>query len=255
MAFADSVLSRIAARLGYVVTPKSGATVVIDRGHTLPVRSFQRFYTGFATPDLDADPFGRAFDETIAETPGAGRPEAIRARTYHVSRFAELALGAKGDLLFVGVAWGLFPRCVWRLLGNRLQGRKMILVDPWDGLWSESNRHAHDTYTSDMKEIERIFGHMPVQYCRGHAPEALSEISSPLAFAVLSTGHPDAELKSIPWIVKNLSDGGIVFVCAYGNTSRPNWEKYRAALLDTGLTIIDLLNGTCAAIKPRSPVQ
>ena len=47
-----------------------------------------------------------------------------------------------------------------------------------------------------------------------------------------------------------LSDGGIIFVAAYGNKSRPNWERYRTVLSDAGLIIIDLLNGTCAAIKP-----
>jgi hypothetical protein len=252
MAFLNSVVNRVAARLGYIVMPRSGGPVVIDRGQCEPVRSFQKLYTGFATPDLDSDPFDRAFKETIAETPGEPRAEPIRARVYHVARLAELAIPAKGDFLFVGVAYGVFPRCIWRLLGPRIQDRKMILIDPWDGLWSEADRQTHRSYTSDMDRIERLFEAIPVQYCRGHAPDALSAVSGPLALAVFCTGHPDAELKSLPFVIDNMSDGGIIYVCAYGNTNRPNWETYRTVLSDAGLIVIDLLNGTCAAIKPAS---
>ena len=210
------------------------------------MRAFQGLYTSHQVDDLYEPKFDAAFRAALPHNPHT-RGERLRARLYFATKFAEMTAALPGDLLFVGVAFGQAPHCVLSYLGERLNGKRLILVDPYTGVHSRDNAQISNQYTTDADAVRASFGSAPVDMIVGYAPEALIGIAGrALSFAFFNSGDKGAEVASIPMILKSLMPGGVLFISACG---RAHFE-----LLATlpGLRL-SLLNGMCVYIQPGKP--
>lgn len=234
-------------RAGYIVFRKTDSPVVVwPDGSRYPVRGFQRLHTTANVDDLYETEFDAAFRKGIARNPHS-RGEAIRLRLYFAARFAEASLGAHGDLLFCGVAYGQAPRCIFDLLGPKLGNRSLIMVDPWDASRNRAKANKENQYTDDMEGVERAFHDAPAEFIRGYIPDAL--IDRKLCFCLLSTGDPVSEARALPGIYDMLSPGGFILIYGYGGNRRGADRLRETAHGLHGAVTINLMNGNAVIAK------
>lgn len=185
------------------------AGVRVLRGRSTPT------YQGVTSlADLSALHRGRfatVFDEAFPNNPDL-RPDGnlTRLRAYTTMTFAAIALRGPGDVVSIGISYGVTPKVVYELVVKG-RDRNYHLVDPF---WPKDGAN----YADDPAPVMAQFGGDPcVRLHRNTAPEALPlPLDRGLAFAELCTGDQRAELASLPYLIDQLTPQGVIVIDDYG---------------------------------------
>lgn len=254
-----SVLDRALYRAGYVLVRRGKRSRVVDfseEGASITdVERFRHLYTAYRTDDLYTGRFDEAFRTAIKfDTRSVENPDLAkaRARMYFACKFAELTEQVPGDLLFVGVAYGTHPHCVWEYLGERLKakGKRLILMDPYTAVRHKGATEVRPKFTTDHEAVRASFGDAPVDMVVDYAPDGLSKIKDrQLSYVGYNSGDVPSGLKSMPIICDQLSPGGIMLHASYGHHRKKEAGDYAALLAKLPGTTINLLNGMALFVK------
>ena len=224
-------LRRLAGRPAVSQFTYQGVSTVHDM-RPLHCGAFREAFDRFAT-----------LDQRIA-------PDLTRLRTYSAWMFAHLAAPLPGAFLFGGVSYGVAPRVVFELLSNTAPGRAYYLVDPFRG--TDGAMQVRATYNTDAELVRRQYPPgANVRMVEEYLPACLPLEGDPaIAFAQLNTGHPQAEVDSLPYLYDRLLPGGVLLIDSYAflaGTSRP---AYDTALATLGATAFTLVTGQGVVFKP-----
>jgi hypothetical protein len=242
-----SVAGSVLRRLGFVVLRQSDVPRVVDGDTIRQVTGFQRLYTAANVDDLYEPAFDAALRHATAITHNAD-VEKLRARCYFSTMFAEMALGVRGDMLFVGVHRGIVPHCIHAYLGDRLGDKRLVLVDPWSGARTRDGERDGKNYTDDFEDVRATFSGAPADFVRDYVPDALPALSDRrYCYMLLNTGDPRSEIASIPTLFAQLGTGGAMIIAGYGG--HQSHKAFREAISGLPATTINLLNGMAVLIK------
>lgn len=179
-------------------------------------------------------------------------PDMTRLSNYFLCMLAQEALAetSEGDLLLAGVSYGTSAKIVAEVLDVASTGRSWWLIDPFDG--SGAARYNHDLTTAKQGWDERITTH----WVTGYIPEALDQVSAPLAFIHVATGKFSAEIRSFPRLIEMLVPGGGMMLDIYGTLTSERQESIDHLLADADLRSWELPTGQLAVRRPsRSPLD
>lgn len=173
-------------------------------------------------------------------------PDLTRLSNYFLCMLAEesLAETSEGDLLLAGVSYGTSAKIVAEVLDVASTGRGWWLIDPFDG--TGAARYNHDLATAQRHWDDRI----PTHWVTGFIPEALDEVSAPLAFIHVATGKFSAEIRSLPRLVERLVPGGGMMLDIYGTLTAERQAEIDRLLIDAGLRSWELPTGQLAVRRP-----
>lgn len=199
-------------------------------------------------PDLYEPKFDEAFQFGMRFDPRSD-PDLVRRGKYLAYQFGQLALRVPGDLAFFGVAYGVTPRIVYHAVAPRLDGRRIILVDPFTGAKSLDDQNPFGRYATTADHVLKSMPAAPIDAVQAFIPDALSELAGRrLCFADLNTGDARSERRSLAAIGELLSPGGVMLIHGYDEKRRDDPEFSATLRALPGLTI-NLQCGTAAFFK------
>src|SRR4051794_26020719 len=127
--------------------------------------------TRFALDDLVQGRIDEAIRFAASQAPDFS--EELRYRLYLQCKMAELSLKAAGDLLFVGVSWGKSTHAILRYLDGKLDGKKIWLLDKWQGLHRGHREVIKSDFCMDVEHIKGAFEYskVPIKIVEDYAPD------------------------------------------------------------------------------------
>lgn len=230
-------------------------------GHLYPV-PFQSVHHGVATihatPFLGEPGFLQAFERALALYPdGEGERGNLLYEVYTVASLARQSVDRPGDLLEIGVSWGVFARAIAEHAGLAQRPHKrFFLVDAWQGRYShaDSRRDEGDCgdYCADAAHIARAFADIPnVEVRQGIAPDSIDHlVSDGFSFVHIDIGYDEeTEIACLEKVVPRCLPGAIIVVesCYLNQGYGPRFHQAVAAL---GLTITGTVQGQGIIIVP-----
>lgn len=98
----------------------------------------------------------------------------LRYRFHVAAALATSAAKTPGDMLFLGVAYGINAKTVLNFVSPGLmEGKTVFLVDAWEGLWTYTGSDTPmqcDQYPSSVEEVRPLFAaHDNVQFIQAIA--------------------------------------------------------------------------------------
>jgi hypothetical protein len=160
-----------------------------------------------------------------------------RYRLYNVCMFAEACRGIPGDFVIAGVSWGVAPRIVYDYVDLSNLGKKLHLIDPFEGIVANDSTAVSSRYNCDPDYVLRQYpADAPVVLHRERIPMRLP---GPFAFVSTDTGNPRADAQALPIFYEALSPGGVFITEQYAN----NADVYHDALRQIGVTPLWLPSG------------
>ncbi len=171
---------------------------------------------------------------------------------------AETALSVPGDFIECGTNRGGSAMGIVTYLGERLQGRRVLLFDTYCGLdpkvssGEEISRLGH-YYEDCYDEVVARFAPFPhVTVIRGTVPEILpANVSEQVAFFHLDLNAAEPERAAMEFIWPRLSPSGVVLLDDYAWVACAEQKKaHDAFAASLGLSILSLPTGQGLLIKP-----
>lgn len=192
--------------------------------------------TSHSTRFLEDSEFASAFEEGLALYPGAESERLnLSHKVYTVASLAKQAAQFPGDLLEIGVSWGVYAHTIaaYADLPHR-PDRRLLLVDAWQGRYSHSKDRESDAdcddYCTNEALIRDSFSHLPnVEIVQGIAPEILKTIQTDgFSFVHLDIGYDEStEIAILQAIIPRCRPGAVIIVnsCFLNEGYSRNFDK------------------------------
>jgi len=163
-------------------------------------------------------------------------PDYIHNYSYTIWRFQVYnwaitnALALEGDLVEIGVWWGVLSYASIEYNENDLKGKTFHLVDAYGaGGGDDLKQHGSimpysygksvKDYSEDIfSQVKNRFRGKPVKFHRGYVPQILedSDLPDKVAFLSLDLNNVSAEQSSIEYLWDKVVMGGFVYIDDYG---------------------------------------
>lgn len=198
------------------------------------------------TFDPPVDPSLRRFEYTIW-------------RSHLYSWAMSAAKNLDGDMVELGVWWGMFSFTGINYIDMAGSGKKFHLIDafgtfnhePIDSRFNiNSRKYEADIYDDVMKK----FSGMPVVFHRGYVPEVLfkdeAKLPEKICFLSMDLNNVHAEKEGIEFLWDRIVPGGLIYIDDYGHQ---NYESTRSMYDDffdkKGLKILKTPFSSALVIK------
>ena len=210
---------------------------------TFPWLSFGTISTCVDTAPLLKGKFAEVYSKYHSLEPHVPI-DVTRYRHYNICYFANLCREVSGDFLCAGVSWGLAPRVVYDFTNFSTLGKKLHLVDPFEGIVSERPNDISPRYNRDPDYVLRQYpSGAPIELHRERIP--LDTIPNKLAFVFTDTGNVAADTAAIPSFYEALSPGGVIITEQYAD----DLTLYDSVINRLGATAMWLPSGQGAIFK------
>lgn len=195
--------------------------------------------------------FSEIRDRYVSQNPFT-HSETTRLRHYYVNYFASMACTVPGDFAFFGISFGVAARVVFDFVNFTSLGKRMYLVDPFDGSLNRTDGTNRLHYNNDIDVVKRQYPEdAPVHFVAGFVPDVLPlDGVNEIAFIHMNTGDWDAESISLPYLYEMLSPGGIVVIDAYA-IDDGHFDSYDPVLEKLGVVPLWLPTGQAVVFKPQ----
>src|SRR5262249_41706879 len=169
-------------------------------------QQFKNVGTVADTKPLFSGRFAELHDRYKNLNPFSG--DSYRYLHYNVCYFASLCRHVPGDFVCQGVSFGATAKLVYEFVDLPALGKKLHLIDPFEGTTASNNPRIAENYNADPDYVLRQYpADAPIVLHRKWAP---FKLPGPFAFVFTDTGNPRADAQSLPLFYEVLSSGGII---------------------------------------------
>lgn len=181
----------------------------------------------------------------------------MRHRAYLTRHLVELASRVDGDIVELGVHWGILPINYAMNLRRGLSGRTIWLFDLW-GLEEEFARRpdlptAGGGYMVDnFRLVKQRFSKLKnIKFVRGYVPETLEIlVDRQISYLSLDLNSSEPELQALRILWDSISSGGVVFFDDIGGiTYTEQRRKVESFLREVGHELMYLPTGQAFLVK------
>lgn len=215
--------------------------------------AFQGFVTWNDTSLLYESRFDNAYPVTSQLESHYSR-DFTRYRAHVSSVLANSSARLEGDMLFIGVAYGVVPRTILKFVDHDIiKNKTLFLVDAWEGLWSYSDKEKvrEVTYPESLDEVKPLFeGSKNVRFLKGIAPGILGKLENGEKYCHvhLNTGDPHVEIECMKKIWPSVTSGGTVEIGNYAFVKGYR-EVFDGYLTEIGVYPLLFPSGQAVVIK------
>jgi hypothetical protein len=163
---------------------------------------------------------------------------------------AALATRAPGDVLTVGVSWGVTQRVLYDYLDLASSERTLHMVDPFVSAATRSNRTVQQKYNSDAELVRRQYPlDAKIIFHRAFIPDCLPlDGIERLAFVYMNTADDISESATLPGLFKLTSPGGVIVIDGYAINGGAQ-SVFDPPLRNLGITPFVLPTGQCVIFR------